>query len=866
MRISPLCLTGLLLVGCPATGPGPGGVVDLDGDGFGLSVDCNDLEPAIHPDADELCDGIDNDCDGQVDEDDALDPLTWYADADGDGYGAEAYPREACEAPAGHVDNADDCDDTNDRFSPAGEERCNGADDDCNGVIDDDASDARSFYLDADDDTWGDRDESGEYCTETVPEGYVARFGDCDDDDDTVNPDAAEVWYDGVDSDCDGESDYDADADGYDADDWGGDDCDDETELVNPARDERCDEIDNNCDGEIDEDGALGSLLVFEDHDADGQGDPDLGAYACDPPSGTVDNGDDCDDDDPDIYLGAPDTWYDGVDSDCDGASDYDADGDGYDAEAYGGGDCDDTDASVLPTDWYADTDGDGYGDSSSSLASCAEPDGYVLIDGDCDDADEEVNPDATEECGNGVDDDCDGTAIGCSLEGDYLVSEAPVWLEGLDTDDRAGTRLGGGDLDGDGQADIIVAAPENGVGASDPGSIYMVLGPLSASSSLSDALTVTGDASGDKLGLGLAVFDFDGDGQDDLAAGAPGSDIDSTNDGGVYVFFGPLSASPDLTDAGVVVNGEGGNNALGTGLSAAGDLDGDGVNDLVFGAPTYDADNTNDGAAYILWGPTTGSLGAGDADVAIHGEENRGEVGFRVAGLGDVDGDGFDDLGLTERRGDGEQTDSGIVWVFLGPVTADLAAADADVEIPGLSTGDSLGSALMGGVDLDGDGTDEVLVGAPGSDLGGSSSGAAWLLHGPLSGTIDLTSSGGSVVRFVGDDSGDQVGTGASLGGDFDSDGTEDLWIGAPGVDSVSSGEGAAYLFLGSVSGSLTMTDASGSITGEDVGQDVGYALAAPGDATGSGYQDILIGAPGHSEPGSEAGAAALFSSGEGL
>ena len=158
------------------------------------------------------------------------------------------------------------------------------------------------------------------------------------------------------------------------------------------------------------------------------------------------------------------------------------------------------------------------------------------------------------------------------------------------------------------------------------------------------------------------------------------------------------------------------------------------------------------------------------------------------------------------------------------------------------------------------------VFLGAPGNDMGGASAGAAWLVYGPLSGTVDLSSSGSDVVRFLGDDGGDLVGTGLSLGGDFDNDGTEDLWIGAPGVDAVSSAEGAAYLFSGNVSGSLTMADAAGSISGEDVGQDVGYTLTAPGDVTGSGYPDLLIGAPGHGDPGLDAGAAALFSGGEGL
>ena len=138
------------------------------------------------------------------------------------------------------------------------------------------------------------------------------------------NPGATDTWYDGIDSDCDGASDYDADSDGYTSDSHGGSDCDDDDDDISPGQSEVWyDGTDSDCDG-------------ASDYDADGDG------YDSEDHSGT-----DCDDDDGDVNPGESETWYDGTDSDCDGASDYDADGDGDDAEDHGGDDCDDSDSSV---------------------------------------------------------------------------------------------------------------------------------------------------------------------------------------------------------------------------------------------------------------------------------------------------------------------------------------------------------------------------------------------------------------------------------------------------------------------------------------------------------------------------------------
>ncbi len=164
---------------------------DLDGDGYTRS-DCNDDDPEIHYGADELCDGVDNDCDGEIDEGAAADAPTWYADDDGDGYGSADDGMLACAQPTGHVEDASDCDDDDDTLNPAASEVCDGVDNDCDELIDDeddslDSSSASTWYADADGDGFGDALSSASACV--APSGYVAKGDDCDDADAKANPD-----------------------------------------------------------------------------------------------------------------------------------------------------------------------------------------------------------------------------------------------------------------------------------------------------------------------------------------------------------------------------------------------------------------------------------------------------------------------------------------------------------------------------------------------------------------------------------------------------------------------------------------------------------------------------------------------------
>ncbi len=385
------------------------GYADADDDGWAACEDCDDSVWAVNPAAVELCDEIDNDCDGETDEDAAADALTWYADVDGDGYGDPFVTTTACEQPEGHVANDADHDDADSGVSPDADEVCDGIDNDCDGSVDEDAIDRSTWYLDADGDGYGDVDRSVEACDQ--PSGYVADSTDCDDLVAAAHPGGTEVC-DGLDNDCDGSTDdssatdaptwyADTDADGYgDADSSttacdqpsayvsDSTDCDDTDDEVYPGADEYCDGEDDDCDGTPDEDDAVDAETWYADSDGDGYGDADTTAEACHEESGWVSDDSDCDDGDADVNPGADEL--------CDGATDEDCDGT-----------VDEDDASDAPT-WYGDSDGDGYGGTRFSKTACEAPSGYVDDSTDCDDLDTGAYPGADEYCDE-VDNDCDG-------------------------------------------------------------------------------------------------------------------------------------------------------------------------------------------------------------------------------------------------------------------------------------------------------------------------------------------------------------------------------------------------------------------------------------------------------------------------
>ena len=461
-------------------------------------------------------------------------------------------------------------------------------------------------------------------------DGY-GRAEDCDDTDDDRYPGAWETWYDGVDSDCSGDTDFDQDGDT-----WGWpDDCDDQDPTVYPgAPDDPSDGVDQDCDGS-----------VAADADQDGWASPM-----------------DCDDTHPGVHPGADEVWYDGVDQDCDG-SDDDQDGDGFDAAD----DCDDTDPHVRPNavelcngvdddcdgvvddsvsgpfTFYEDLDADGYGSTRGVEATeCAPPTGWAYNDDDCNDGDPQQSPAADEICDNGVDDDCDGAAPACGLDigdaewVDGAALNGLVWLDGRRVEAADGqvwtadavvargdvdALVDLGDVDGDGWSDVGLS-----------GAGHVLLGPLE-------------DEPVELLGHSTATVryagDVDGDGLDDVLAG----------DG---LFYGPVSGDLDAADL----------SSDGQALVTL-DTQGDGVAEILF------ADDDGVYLEYASWG----AVRAGDA----HWRRLDAKP---MAATADFDGDGYEDLLLA--------TDA-LLEIHASPLRGEASAMtwSSSTDIEGLWTHD---------------------------------------------------------------------------------------------------------------------------------------------------------------------------------
>ncbi len=434
-----------------------------EGDGGRIcGPDCNDNDASAAPAQPEVCDEVDNDCDGGTDEGVATE---YWPDMDGDGFGDPmAETSLACSVPPGFADRAGDCDDDDPAENGAAPEVCDERDNDCDGSVDEGT--AAEYYPDADGDGFGDA-SAAPTVTCRPPTGSVDNSGDCDDSDPARNGAAPEIC-DEVDNDCDGTVDEgigtplfrDADGDGF------GErgsvptfacgtlegyvanqgDCDDGTSQVSPAGIEVCDGLDNDCSGAADE--GL-TLPLWPDADRDGFGDESAASAVACPREGYVANGNDCDDTRPEVRPGLSEIC-DGLDNDCSGAADEgllrllfpdgDGDGDGDDSVAgmmrcpaagwvVANGDCDDSnrltfagapelcdeadndcdatvDEDTSQVAWYADGDGDGFGDPASvPVLDCSPVAGRSQLT-ECDDSNADVYPGAPQLCDR-IQNDC---------------------------------------------------------------------------------------------------------------------------------------------------------------------------------------------------------------------------------------------------------------------------------------------------------------------------------------------------------------------------------------------------------------------------------------------------------------------------
>jgi hypothetical protein len=858
---------------------------DADLDGFAeADGDCDDLNGGVYPGAQETCDGLDNDCNGTPDDGISR---QFYVDMDGDGFGDPDSTVEDCKQSEGVVLAAGDCNDRDAAIHPDAHELCDEADvdEDCDGLFgadDPDVEDARVYYVDVDGDGYGRAGSAGTLACDQ-PTDLVTNDYDCVDDNPFVNPSRLETCDDDArDDDCDGlvddadpeslKAEYWPDADG---DDYGdeafaatytcfdltqsgyvlnGEDCDDQVGAVNPDATELCgpDHVDDDCDGRIDEaDSDTSTHNWYVDNDADGYGQ--IGAVpivTCQIIEGSATRSGDCNDDNGNLNPGADELCNSrDIDEDCDG-------------------DIDEADSETPPTNYYIDTDGDGYGESATLYVTCDDVTGYVTIGGDCDESEPSVHPNTFDDCEDSVDNDCDGAVDNCSigavsmLDGDAIIVGNSPYTYTSNRIARAG------DIDGDGNGDLAIASFNL---ASYYGNVSLMFGPVSGSTTLASSdVDVSGGAPYQNFGWSLAgERDQNGDGATDLIVGEQYGNY-------AYLFYGPLTADTSGGSADATLTGAALYDQFGRVVDLAGDFDGDGFGEVVVTAPyaSRTGGYSYAGVAYIWSGPMSGAVSASTATYSLGGSSAYDQMtytdGFQNAAVGDMNGDGLEEIALSApwkdiSAGFSYYYDAGQVYISYGgtlvPGEYDVAAA-AGGSVVGESSYQGLGWTIADSSDYNGDGYADLVANAYQGGALYYSSGLTYVIEGPISGTIGTSA---YLARLEGDQY-DNSGLWGIATGDFNADGKSDVLVSAANhTTGTCYGCGGAYLALGGIEGSQLLAEAFATITGPSNYSSAGQGTAFVDDWDSDGKDEVAVSETNDYSYYSGAGSTSVFS-GDGL
>lgn len=395
------------------------------------------------------------------------------------------------------------------------------------------------------------------------------------------------------------------------------------------------------------------------------------------------------------------------------------------------------------------------------------------------------------------------------------------------------------GDVNGDGYSDVVVGASGNGTNGRNAGRAYIFYGSANMDA-IADVI-FSGDRVEDFLGKSVAsAGDVNRDGFSDVIVGASGSDAGGTDAGQAYIYFGNTNMD-DIAD--ITLTGEATSDHFGNSVASAGDINGDGHNDIIAGAYHNDANGTDAGRTYIYFGdPNMDSV----PDVVLSGENMYDYFGGSVAYIGDVNGDDYSDIIVGSRTGG---TLGGGAYIYYGNANMDNIP---DIILSGKAANDEFGFSVASAGDVNGDGYNDFIVGAPGNDNAGENAGRAYLYLNSLTGT-DIAD-----VIFTGESAYDYFGSSVMSAGDVNGDGYSDIIIGAYGNDTNGYCAGRVYLYYGA--GAMTDNSVDVIFTGIDEWDFFGYSVAGAGDINGDGYSDVIVGAYGDRSSGTNIGRAYVY------
>jgi FG-GAP repeat len=423
------------------------------------------------------------------------------------------------------------------------------------------------------------------------------------------------------------------------------------------------------------------------------------------------------------------------------------------------------------------------------------------------------------------------------------------------------------GDVNADGYADVLIGVPGFNSPGTQQGAAFLYLGSSSGLST-TPAWEAHGGTSGDQFGWSVAsAGDVNADTHVDIIIGAISAEVGTNQgeEGIAYVWYGGtpgvgnptgLGANGSPSNADWHAEGDqtpfGGVGAhLGWSVASAGDVNNDGYDDIIVGVPDGHSttNQAQEGRALVWLGSSTGvnqgTTGKpGNAKWKAESNQTAAHLGYSVAGAGDVNGDGFDDVIVGAPDYDSGSAVAGWAFLWKGKSTGLSGGTNATPNNADWSNQGAIaanfGKSVAAAGDVNGDGKADVIIGAP-EFTGGQS------LEGKVFIYLGTTSSLGATAAWTAesDQAGAQFGSSVAGAGDFNHDGFVDVIVGAPYYDGSFQDEGAAFLY--SCSNSTPLCEADGLVTGGQAGAEFGYAVAKAGDVNNDAHGDVLIGAPLH-------------------
>ncbi|HCY99836.1 MAG TPA: hypothetical protein DHV56_07580, partial [Rhodobacter sp.] len=464
--------------------------------------------------------------------------------------------------------------------------------------------------------------------------------------------------------------------------------------------------------------------------------------------------------------------------------------------------------------------------------------------------------------------------------------------INGVALNDYSGRSVSSaGDVNGDGLDDLIVGAYRDDPHGLGSGASFVVFGKtdgttvqLSAIESGSGGFVINGVTTADYAGFSVSsAGDVNGDGLDDVIVGAKGDDPNGGASGASFVVFGKTGGTAVELSAiqtgsgGFVINGVSANDVSGRSVSSAGDVNGDGLDDLIVGAYRDDPHGLGSGASFVVFGKTDGTtvqlsaIESGSGGFVINGVTTADYAGFSVSSAGDVNGDGLDDVIVGAKGDDPNGSLSGATFVVFGKTggaAVELSAIQAGsggFVINGVTTNDYSGYSVSSAGDVNGDGLDDLIIGAWGDDPNGTGSGASFVVFGKIDGAaVELSAidagTGGFSINGV--SAGDKSGFSVSSAGDVNGDGLDDLIVGAYGDDPNGTSSGASFVVFGKTDGTtVALSDVEAGrggfvMNGVSANDFSGISVSSAGDVNGDGFDDLIVGSPYDAPNGSKSGA----------